>query len=201
MDTRDQLLTAAVRAIQAKGLARVRTRDITREAGCAEGTLYHHFVDKDDLFLAVIAAHWPSWQAVTSPTHTSQASVAANLGAIAGAALRFYHAGVTLLGALFADPLLLARYREAVTGGDGGPEQASAAVVAYLQSEQAAGRVRRTADPLAVTSLLLGACFQHAFVCAFRGTPPDPADDERVIAQLVQTLLPALLPTDDHAMR
>ncbi|MGV0026046.1 TetR/AcrR family transcriptional regulator [Phormidesmis priestleyi] len=51
--TRERLLDAAERVIRTKGLAAASTREIAREAGCADGTLYNHFVDRADLFVAV----------------------------------------------------------------------------------------------------------------------------------------------------
>jgi AcrR family transcriptional regulator len=43
----------AERVLRSKGLARATTKEIAREAGCAEGTLYLHFADKLDLVRAV----------------------------------------------------------------------------------------------------------------------------------------------------
>ena len=51
--TRAQLVDAAERVLRAKGLARATTKEIAREAGYAEGTLYLHFADKLDLVRAV----------------------------------------------------------------------------------------------------------------------------------------------------
>jgi AcrR family transcriptional regulator len=51
--TRAQLVDAAERVLRVKGLARATTKEIAREAGYAEGTLYLHFADKLDLVRAV----------------------------------------------------------------------------------------------------------------------------------------------------
>jgi hypothetical protein len=59
----------------------------------------------------------------------------------------------------------------------------------YLAAEQTIGRVSADADPAAATALLMGACFQQAFLHYFRG---DSDFAESAADDLVQALLPAL---------
>src|ERR1700758_4533199 len=54
MDKRRQILEAAERVFRSKGLAKATTREIARDAGCADGTLYLHFDDRLSLFSAVL---------------------------------------------------------------------------------------------------------------------------------------------------
>jgi hypothetical protein len=96
---------------------------------------------------------------------------------------------------LFADPELLRRFRALLAERGGGPHRAWEPVVAYLEAEQALGRVAHEADPAAATLLLLGACQQLVFVELMSGPEtlpfhdrPDPA------AELVATLLAGLSP-------
>ena len=64
--TRAQLVDAAERVLRSKGLARATTKEIAREAGCAEGTLYLHFADKLDLVRAVHEKLLPAFIEVVS---------------------------------------------------------------------------------------------------------------------------------------
>jgi hypothetical protein len=52
-------------------------------------------------------------------------------------------------------------------------------VAAYLAVEREAGRLRTDADPQAGAEMLLGACFQRAFVRLFMGldAPAEPLGD------------------------
>lgn len=50
---RNLILATASRLFAAKGFARTTVSEIAREAEVAEGTLYHHFGSKDDLFLTL----------------------------------------------------------------------------------------------------------------------------------------------------
>ncbi len=52
-DTRRALLTAARELFAADGFQATRTEEIVRRAGLTRGALYHHFLDKEDLFRAV----------------------------------------------------------------------------------------------------------------------------------------------------
>ena len=52
-DLKGRLIEAAQARIQSSGLAGLRARDITADAGCALGALYTAFADLDDLILHV----------------------------------------------------------------------------------------------------------------------------------------------------
>ena len=52
-ESRRRLLDAARTTFTRLGFERATVRDIAREAGVAQGLLYHHFRDKDDLLRAV----------------------------------------------------------------------------------------------------------------------------------------------------
>ena len=195
--TRAQLIEAAERVLRAKGLARATTREIAREAGCAEGTLYLHFADKLDLVRAVHERLLPAFIEVLRhlPERAGTGTVAGNLTEVAGSALRLYRDLMPIGSSLFADPELLRRFRALLAERGGGPHRAWEPVVAYLRAEQALGRVAAGADPAAAALLLLGACQQLVFVELMSGPEtlpfrvrPDPA------AELVATLLTGLSP-------
>jgi AcrR family transcriptional regulator len=195
--TRAQLVDAAERVLRAKGLARATTKEIAREAGLAEGTLYLHFADKLDLVRAVHERLLPAFIEVLRhlPARAGTGTVEANLTELARSALRLYRDLLPLGSSLFADPELLERFRALLARQGGGPHRAWEPVVAYLRAEQALGRVAAGADPAAATLLLLGACQQLAFVELMVGPEtlpfrdrPDPAPE------LVATLLAGLSP-------
>jgi len=197
--TRAQLIDAAERVLRTKGLARATTREIAREAGCAEGTLYLHFADKLDLVRAVHERLLPAFIEVVRhlPDRAGTGTVAGNLTELAGSALRLYRDVLPHGSSLFADPELLERFRGLLAERGGGPHRAWEPVVAYLRAEQALGRVAAGADPAAAALLLLGACQQLVFVELMTGPEtlpfrdrPDPA------AELVATLMTGLSPAD-----
>lgn len=62
--TRDQILDAAERVFQRRGVSRTSLQEIAQEAGVTRGAIYWHFKDKADLFHAMM-------QRVTLPMTTS----------------------------------------------------------------------------------------------------------------------------------
>jgi TetR/AcrR family fatty acid metabolism transcriptional regulator len=49
-----QILEAATRVFAEKGFRRATTREVAREAGVSEGTIYNYFEDKDALLVAIL---------------------------------------------------------------------------------------------------------------------------------------------------
>jgi AcrR family transcriptional regulator len=54
-DLRAELLAAAERQIETRGLAHLRARDLANQAGCSLGAIYNVFADLDELIIAVNA--------------------------------------------------------------------------------------------------------------------------------------------------
>lgn len=57
--SRQQIVSAAHRLFLTQGFHGTTMRQIAKESGMALGSLYNHFVDKDDLFKAVFEAYNP----------------------------------------------------------------------------------------------------------------------------------------------
>lgn len=51
---REQIMKAAIRLFARQGFARTTTRQIAREAGVSEGTIYRYFTSKQDLLFAFV---------------------------------------------------------------------------------------------------------------------------------------------------
>jgi AcrR family transcriptional regulator len=190
-DTRERILDAANQVMSTLGLARTTTKQIARAAGYSEATLYKHFSGKTELFLAVLIERLPALVELLRrlPDQAGQGVVAQRLEEVASQALRFYERSFPMLASLFAEPALLARHRQALAALGAGPHQVNELLAAYLRAERDLGRIDASVDPNAGAAMLLGACFQRAFLGAFSGRPIPAAERRRFAASLVTCLL------------
>ncbi|GCE13280.1 TetR/AcrR family transcriptional regulator [Tengunoibacter tsumagoiensis] len=194
MGTRQQILEATERVIQQLGIARVTTKEIAREAGCAEGTLYKHFEHKEDLFLQVLQENLPEFVLALHDHQPGQRTVQENLLAIAEAAFLYYTQLTPLAASFFADTELLTRHRTWMDTHQIGPQRLPARVAEYIQQEQQLGRITPQLDPLTISHLLLGPCFQLAFNYSFLGTPRQPHEASLHLKSILEVLVSGLIP-------
>jgi AcrR family transcriptional regulator len=196
LDTRERILDAAAHVMRTRGFARTTTKQIARSAGYSEATLYKHFEDKTDLFLAVLHERLPSFQPFVEELfkQPGQGSLRANLAATARKAIAFYSESFPVSASVFSEPDLLAAHRAAVTRQGAGPDRPIAALTRYLRGEQQNGRIRADADCAAAASLLLGACFQYAFLVSFTQRSADGARAGAHADAVTDTLLAGLSP-------
>ncbi|WP_091067472.1 TetR/AcrR family transcriptional regulator [Micromonospora humi] len=192
---REHLIAAAARLLDRRGAAGLTVRDVAREAGVADGVLYNHFADKEELLAHALHAHIRAVEAALAGAvpQPGEGSLAGNLRVWLDRSLALHAAILPALAGLTTQPKLLARLAElpALPGGDPGVR---AEFADYLRAEQRLGRVAPTADPRAAATLLVGVC--HDLVLSRlldpAGGPPQP--DPELVAALVDTLLRGVAP-------
>jgi AcrR family transcriptional regulator len=169
---RDHILDAAHRVIVRDGLAQASTRSIAEEAGVAIGTLYNYFEDRLELVAQSMLrrARVLSGPLHQLPSSAGSGTVADNLRRFASALSDMLDRLIPLFAAAFSDGELLEAIRRTMAGGHGssGPF-AVHPIEAYLEAEQALGRVREDADCRAAASLVLSLCHERAFLDHFFG--------------------------------
>jgi AcrR family transcriptional regulator len=195
-NTRQQILDAAQRLIETEGVIRLTTKEIAREAQCAEGTLFKHFKRKEDLCIAVVLENSPKFKEAIARTQPGKRSVARNLEEIAMAAIQFSEKLIPLGVTLLADAKLLIRHRRGMPEGENPAKEVFELVAAYVDGERRLGRINRDVEPLSVAALLFGPCFHWAFVRQAIGKNLLPVKDQEFTAGLVKTLMHGLSPSD-----
>ncbi|GBE00528.1 HTH-type transcriptional regulator MtrR [bacterium BMS3Abin07] len=194
--TSQKLILATEKLLRKDGLARVTTRVIAREAGVAEGVLYHHFKDKAELLHAVVQYSMGDFREVLEslPLQVGQHTVRENLEHMLQAAFAFQFRIAPIVCSLFADRQLLARTREILSKRRIGPKCSVQTLAAYLQTEQRLGRVAADVPPQAAAELLLSSSFHAAMFDHFLARKMSPAKVRLRIHEAVNTLLTGLEP-------
>jgi AcrR family transcriptional regulator len=195
MDKRRQILEAAERVFRSKGLTGATTREIARDAGCADGTLYLHFADRLALLSAVLDACLPDFRESLDNLKdlAGKRTVRLNFEMVAASCLNFFEQMQPVACSLFAEPGLLEAHRRHLREQGRGPHISEALVSAYIRAEQKLGRIDRRASPESLYSMLLGACFHRVFISSFMGESASPAN-EVFVRKLVDNLLRGMRP-------
>jgi AcrR family transcriptional regulator len=182
--------------MRSQGLARITTRDIARAAGLAEGTLYNHFRDKDEIFIAVLKRNVAEFASVIQdlPLRVGQATVFDNLRPVAEAAAGFHIKAAPLVCSLLADQKLLAETRRRMEELRIGPQRSLEALGAYIAAEQRLGRITPEIDASVTAGVILGTSFHLAVLDHFSGHPPDEAQSRARMRHAIQALLAGLMP-------
>jgi AcrR family transcriptional regulator len=188
MNARERILDAGAAVMREHGVAQATTKQIAQAAGYSEALLYKHFRDKEQLLLHVLRERMPAFPVAPVP---GAGTVESNLVALAHAALRFYLHGFPMMASMVAQPRLMAATRESLAGYGAGPQYPVRLLADYLAAEQGLGRIAAGTAPEAAAALLMGACFQQAFLRYFDGGPDF---SESVAVGLVHGLLPTLVP-------
>jgi AcrR family transcriptional regulator len=179
-----------------EGLARITTRDIARAAGLAEGTLYNHFRDKDEIFIAVLQRNVAELAHAIQdlPLRVGMATVLDNLRRVAEAASGFHLKVAPLICSLLADQKLVAETRRRMQERRIGPQRSMEALAAYIAAEQRLGRITSEVDPAAVASLVLGSSFHMAVLDHFSGRSPRERQSRARMRHAIQALVIGLTP-------
>ena len=191
LDTRSSILEAAERVIRDRGMASATTKEIAREARCAEGSIYRYFEDKHALMTEIIGSRYSGFfQFVDAlPGRAGTGTVAGNLEEVARKSLDFYRGIVPMACGAVADRELLLQHREFFVRNKTGPMKLVRSLTEYLRREQKGGRVAPDAAPDLVAHTLLGSCFGHSFLGAFLGEDAHRVGHDRFARGLVKTVM------------
>ncbi|RKN39431.1 TetR/AcrR family transcriptional regulator [Micromonospora endolithica] len=195
---REHLIATAERLIAGQGAGGLTVRAIAREAGVADGVLYNHFADKEELLAYALHARVrAAGEAVDGPPPAAGGGpVAANLRTYLTRALALHAAILPAFTGLLHQPAVLAHFARLPSPISGGTVRAELA--GYLRAEQRLGRVAPHARPDAVAALVVGVC--HDLVLGHLLAPGAVAPVElsdAFIDDLVATLLHGVAPGDD----
>jgi len=191
LNRRADILRAAEKLMRSRGLSGVTTRQISREVGCSEGALYVHFKGRLELLLAMLEENLPD---MLGPLQTLRESIGRgsaqqNLVRALGGIFRFHQGVVFRTAGLFAEPELLAAYRNSLNRQGKGPHLSMRVLEEYIHSEQRLERIASRVDAKLAASMMIAASFFRAFVESFFGKSMQPPWS-KFAKQLVATVAP-----------
>jgi AcrR family transcriptional regulator len=187
---REHLIATAERLIARRGTVGLTVREIAREARVADGVLYNHFADKDELLALAVLAHVRAVDAgLGPPPLPGSGAVAANLSAHLDRNLALHAAVLPVFAGLLGQPGVLARFTTLSSVAAGGRELRDE-LAEYLRAEQRLGRLPATANVEAAATMLNGACHELVLPHLFSGANPGELKvPPGFVADLVATVL------------
>jgi len=156
-----QILSAARKLFLANGFG-VSTADIAREAGVSEGSLFNRFPTKADLFRAAMGLPEFHIEKETS-SMVGKGNVRDNLARLMTLILKFHRELMPRVMMMWAQPGLNPMEMMREDPEHSPPNQALSAIAGYLESEMAAGRVKRL-DARVVAEMIMSAMHSQAFL-------------------------------------
>ncbi|MEV6772968.1 helix-turn-helix domain-containing protein [Nocardia sp. NPDC051030] len=184
---RDHLVITAQRLIAEQGAAGLTVRAIARAAGVADGVLYNHFADKEELLAEAVRAHVAAAHRDMGPLPApGTATLEANLSAYLRAGLALHRSVVPVFAGLIATPAVLARIGEPGEGESHWRDD----LANYLRAERDRGRLAADADIAAAVAVLVGVCHDEVLSAVLPGIPRAPAAIESVVTTLLDGIGP-----------
>jgi AcrR family transcriptional regulator len=198
------LLDAATTVFSQRGFARATTKEIAQVAGVAEGTIYRHFADKQDLFYAAFSAK----RAITAdeflrlPELAGKETIRENLRRFVSVIEDIERTIAPLQASMWSDKELMEQLPaserprggdDAGAGGGGGrPADPLGPLAEYLKAEQALGRIGSEVDCERAAFALFAIPF--ASVMMSRMLPVQPSAEDLDIMGALDIVLGGLLP-------
>jgi AcrR family transcriptional regulator len=187
------LVAAAARLIALHGTVGLTVRGIASEAGVAQGVLYNHFADKEEVIALALHSYAQGvMHDVTLPAAGS-GTLEANLRVYLEVGLTTLGRLLPAFGGVIGQPKIMARFvdhfSEELSGGI--PDLFGK----YLRAEQQLGRISSTTDVDATAILIVGACHSEALPGLFRGQPDvHPTIRPEFVDGLINTILNGIAP-------
>jgi AcrR family transcriptional regulator len=193
---REHLIATAATLIGERGGGALTVREVARAAGVADGALYNHFADRDELFAEALRAYVESiaGQSVDLP-RPGQQTVQENLLVHMRFALGVLGRILPAFLGFVRHPAVVSRVYDQLSRVHDGPAPLPHLFAEYLAAEQALGRVSATADVQAGARVLVGVCHDLTLPRLLidpTAAPREVPDDE--LRALVAVVLNGLAP-------
>lgn len=181
---REHLIATAGALMAEEGAANLTVRAIARRAGVADGVLYNHFADKEELLAHALRAHVRDAERELGDLPTpGEGAVEANLRAHLAYGLALHRAILPTFAGLLAHQAVLTRFASLTPTGTEWRDR----LLTYLHAERDLGRLSPAAHLDAAAALLVGACHETVFSALVPSAGPTPAPSvDDVVATVLE---------------
>ncbi|MEV8607403.1 TetR/AcrR family transcriptional regulator [Amycolatopsis sp. NPDC051373] len=181
---REHLIATAGALMAEEGAAKLTVRAIARRAGVADGVLYNHFADKEELLAHALRAHVRDAERELGDLPApGEGTVEANLRAHLTYGLALHRAILPTFAGLLAHPAVLTRFASLTATATEWRDR----LLTYLHAERDLGRLSPAARLDAAAALLVGACHETVFSALVPHTGPTPAPSvDDVVATVLE---------------
>lgn len=156
---RDHLIDTVAALLAAGEGGSLTVREIARAGGVADGVLYNHFADKEELLAHALHRHVGTVMAAAHRLpEAGSGTVEENLRTFVRGGLGILTRVTPAFARFLGQPEVLVRIHALFAGEDGPPLTLPTLLADYLRAEQALGRIAADADPDAAATLIIGAC-------------------------------------------
>ncbi|MEU5263445.1 TetR/AcrR family transcriptional regulator [Amycolatopsis sp. NPDC021455] len=184
----DLLVETAQKMIATHGTTGMTVREIARMAGVADGVLYNHFSDKEELIARALLEHVRTTEAELGELPVAgEGTLTGNLRRHLEFGLALHKVIVPAFSGLVGQPRVLQRFAEISERSGYWRDR----LVAYLKEERALGRLHPESEVDATAALLVGYCHATVMAAVFPHTGPlDPPPVDSVVTAALHGIAP-----------
>jgi AcrR family transcriptional regulator len=195
-DNRQNIINATERLLQTKGLTRLTTREIAREAKVAEGLIYHHFKDKAELIYEVVSERFNETKNLLQnlPLQVGTRTLPEILEDVLYAIYSANYETVLMICSIFSDRHLMTQMQKIMEERNLGPRRANEGLKVFLEAEQRMGRLSKNADPATAAKCLQMISLHAAMDDKLMGYIFDASRIRREIRGYVRLLMTGIEP-------
>jgi AcrR family transcriptional regulator len=175
----DLLVETAQKMIATHGTAGMTVREIARMAGVADGVLYNHFSDKEELVARALLEHVRTTEAELGELPVAgEGTLEGNLRRHLEFGLALHKVLVPAFNGLVGQPKVLERFAEISERSGYWRDR----LLAYLKEERERGRLRGESEVDAAAAMLVGYCHAAVLTEVFPHTAPaNPPTPDAVV--------------------
>jgi AcrR family transcriptional regulator len=180
---RDHLIATAEQMLSEQGTAGLTVRAIARQAGVADGVLYNHFRDKEELLANALLAHVRTVErGLPQLPIPGEGAIKANLAIHLSYGLALHKAILPAFAGLTGRPAVLQRFTELGEHGENWRDR----LAVYLRAEQTLGRLAVDAETDAAAAMIVGICHETVLSGLMpHAAPAVPPSAESVISAVL----------------